>query len=62
MDREVSREVYHEHSIEMRFTGTYHNVGRFMDSLSRLEQIVYVSAITMAEPKSLSAHVVVRGD
>lgn len=43
----VDREVYSEWPIEMDLTGTYHNVGLFLDKIRQLPRIVNISGMRL---------------
>lgn len=51
---EVAREFYAEVPIEIEFSGTYHDIARFFDKVSRLPRIVNVSRMAMS-PSSADA-------
>lgn len=48
---EVAREFYAEIPVSLSVTGTYHNVGYFLDTVSKLPRIVNVSKISLGTPK-----------
>jgi type IV pilus assembly protein PilO len=48
---ETPREFYAEIPIAIKVRGPYHNVGYFLDQVSKLERIVTVRNITMGSPK-----------
>jgi type IV pilus assembly protein PilO len=45
---EISREFYAEVPIEIEFSGSYHEIARFFDKVSRLPRIVNVNRLEMA--------------
>jgi len=48
---ETARDFYAEIPVALSVTGTYHNVGYFLDTISKLPRIVNVSKVTMGNPK-----------
>ena len=48
---EISKEFYAEIPVEIQVRGPYHNVGVFLDEISKLSRIVSVSSINMGSPK-----------
>ncbi|MCI5210157.1 MAG: pilus assembly protein PilO, partial [Candidatus Electrothrix sp. ATG2] len=48
---EAPRDFYAEIPISIQITGPYHNVGYFLDQVSKLERIVTVNNITLGGPK-----------
>jgi len=48
---ETAKEFYAEIPVSIAVTGTYHNFGYFLDSVSKLPRIVNVSNITMGSPR-----------
>ena len=48
---ETSKDFYAEIPISIKVTGPYHNVGYFLDQVSKLERIVTVKNITLGGPK-----------
>ena len=48
---ELAKEFYAEIPVALAVTGTYHNVGYFLDTVSKLPRIVNVSKVTLAAPK-----------
>lgn len=48
---EKAKEFYAEIPISLSVSGTYHNVGYFLDTVSKLPRIVNVDKISMANPK-----------
>jgi type IV pilus assembly protein PilO len=49
--KEVPREFYAEIPVDIQVRGPYHNVGVFLDKISKLSRIVNVNNINMAGPK-----------
>ncbi|MBC8317683.1 MAG: type 4a pilus biogenesis protein PilO [Desulfobulbaceae bacterium] len=49
--QEVQREFYAEIPVDIKVRGPYHNVGVFLDKISKLPRIVNVDNITMGGPK-----------
>jgi type IV pilus assembly protein PilO len=43
----IDREVYTEWPIDMQVTGTYHNVGTFLDRIRQLPRIVNITGLRM---------------
>ena len=48
---EVPKEFYAEIPVDIQVRGPYHNVGVFLDEISKLSRIVSVSNINMSSPK-----------
>ena len=48
---EVPKDFYAEIPIEITIKGPYHNMGSFLDKVSKLERIVTVNNITMDKPE-----------
>ena len=48
---EIPKDFYDELPIEINVNGPYHNVGFFLDQISKLDRIVSVSNIKMGTPK-----------
>jgi type IV pilus assembly protein PilO len=48
---DVPKDFYSEIPVEIRVRGPYHNMGIFLDQVSKLDRIVTVSNITMGGPK-----------
>ena len=49
---DVPRDFYSEIPVEIKVRGPYHNMGAFLDQVSKLNRIVTVSNITMGGPKN----------
>jgi type IV pilus assembly protein PilO len=47
----VDKEFYSEIPVALSVTGTYHNVGYFLDTVSKLPRIVNVAKVSMGAPK-----------
>ncbi len=50
-ESEISKEFYAEIPVALAVTGTYHNIGYFLDTVSKLPRIVNVAKVTLAAPK-----------
>ena len=50
---ETPKEFYAEIPISIKVNGPYHNVGYFLDQVSKLERIVTVKNITMGGPRKV---------
>lgn len=48
---EVRKDFYAEIPVELTVTGPYHNVGVFLDKVSKLPRLVAVSEVNMGTPK-----------
>ncbi|MBL4904215.1 MAG: type 4a pilus biogenesis protein PilO [Desulfocapsa sp.] len=48
---DVPKDFYSEIPIDIKVRGPYHNMGMFLDQVSKLDRIVTVSNITMGAPK-----------
>lgn len=48
---ESTKEFYAEIPVSLSVTGTYHNVGYFLDTVSKLPRIVNVSKVSLGGPK-----------
>jgi type IV pilus assembly protein PilO len=62
---EITRDFYAEVPIEVEFSGSYHDIARFFDKVSKLPRIVDISRlhIALADQKSLeSPRLVVKGE
>lgn len=51
---DVPRDFYSEIPVNIKVRGPYHNMGVFLDQVSKLDRIVTVSNITMGGPKKES--------
>lgn len=51
---EVAREFYADIPVDIKVRGPYHNVGVFLDQISKLPRIVTVSSISMGAPKRVA--------
>ena len=49
--QEIQKDFYAEIPINITLLGPYHNVGGFLDKVSKLDRIVTVNNIQMAQPK-----------
>lgn len=49
--REIPKEFYAEIPVHIQVNGAYHNVGVFLDEISKLARIVSVSNVKMSSPK-----------
>ena len=49
--QEAPKDFYAEIPIDITIKGPYHNIGSFLDSVSKLERIVTVNNITMDKPE-----------
>jgi type IV pilus assembly protein PilO len=49
--QETPKDFYAEIPIDITIVGPYHNLGSFLDNVSKLERIVTVNNITMGNPK-----------
>lgn len=52
---------YAEIPVGLSVTGTYHNIGYFLDTVSKLSRIVNVAKITLARPKLIDGEMLVDG-
>lgn len=48
---EIPKDFYAEIPVNISINGPYHNIGYFLDKISKLERIVTVNNITMSSPK-----------
>ncbi len=48
---EIQKDFYAEIPVNITLFGAYHNVGGFLDKVSKLERIVTVNSIRMGQPK-----------
>ncbi|RUM40850.1 MAG: pilus assembly protein PilO [Desulfocapsa sp.] len=51
---DVPKDFYSEIPVDIKVRGPYHNMGSFLDQVSKLDRIVTVSNITMGGPKKES--------
>jgi len=51
----IDHEVYTEYPIDLEVTGTYHNVGMFLDRIRRLPRIVNVGGLRLSSKASVGA-------
>jgi type IV pilus assembly protein PilO len=51
----TTRELYAEWPIALQFEGTYHNLGMFLDRVSKFPRIINISNMVMGRSDSLSA-------
>jgi len=54
---ETPKEFYAEIPISIKVRGPYHNVGYFLDQVSKLERIVTVQNITMGSPQKIEGEI-----
>ncbi len=52
--REAPKDFYAEIPIDIKIKGPYHNLGFFLDQVSKLERLVTVNNIKMSSPKKVS--------
>lgn len=52
---------YAEIPVGLSVTGTYHNIGYFLDTVSKLSRIVNVAKVTLARPKLIDGEMLVDG-
>ncbi len=52
---DVPKDFYSEIPVDIKVRGPYHNMGVFLDQISKLDRIVTVSNITMGGPKKEGA-------
>ncbi len=55
--QEIQKDFYAEIPINITLLGPYHNVGSFLDKVSKLDRIVTVDNIKMAQPKELTGEI-----
>jgi type IV pilus assembly protein PilO len=55
---EIPKEFYAEIPINISISGPYHNMGYFLDQVSKLDRIVTVNNITMGSPKKEAGEMV----
>jgi type IV pilus assembly protein PilO len=55
---EIPKEFYAEIPINIKISGPYHNMGYFLDQVSKLDRIVTVNNITMGSPKKEAGEMV----
>lgn len=51
---DIPKDFYAEIPVDIKVRGPYHNMGIFLDQVSKLDRIVTVSNITMGGPKKVS--------
>ena len=51
---DVPKDFYSEIPVDIKVRGPYHNMGIFLDKVSKLDRIVTVSNINMGGPKEVS--------
>lgn len=56
--QEILKDFYAEIPINITLLGPYHNVGSFLDKVSKLDRIVTVNNIKMAQPKEDTGEIV----
>ena len=56
---EVAKQFYAEIPVALSVIGTYHNVGYFLDMVSKLPRIVNVNKVTLATPKLTAGEMLV---
>lgn len=56
--REILKEFYAEIPVDIKVRGPYHNVGVFLDKISKLSRIVTVSNINMGGPKKVGEEMI----
>lgn len=57
---EVPNDFYAEIPVNIMISGPYHNVGYFLDQISKLERIVTVDNISMGSPKKEGSEMILR--
>lgn len=57
---EAPKDFYAEIPIGIELTGPYHNVGYFLDQVSKLERIVTVKDIKMSSPKQVEGEMLLK--
>jgi type IV pilus assembly protein PilO len=55
---EVPKGFYAELPIQLRLSGTYHDIALFFDKIGKLERIVNVSDIELGAPKKENGQIV----
>lgn len=55
--QEIQKDFYAEIPINITLLGPYHNVGSFLDKVSKLDRIVTVNNIKMAQPKEVTGEI-----
>ncbi len=51
---EVPKQFYADIPVEVKVVGTYHDIARFFDAVSKLSRIVNISELKMSDPKETS--------
>lgn len=54
---ETPKDFYAEIPLSIQITGPYHNIGYFLDQVSKLERIVTVNDISLGSPKQVEGEV-----
>lgn len=55
---DAPKDFYGEIIFDVKTRGSYHEIGVFVDSLSRLDRILNITSISMTQPKALNQKVV----
>lgn len=58
---EEAQDFYSETKFTLQVRGTYHEIGLFLDAVSRMDRIVNVGGLSMVDPKALDQQVLVTG-
>lgn len=56
---EVRKSLYAEMPIELQLVGGFHNIAIFFDKVSKLDRIVNISNVNIAQPKDVNGETVV---
>lgn len=56
---ETTKDFYAEIPVALSVTGTYHNVGYFLDTVSKLPRIVNVAKVTLGAPKLVDGEMLI---
>jgi len=58
----AAKEFYAEIPVKLTVTGTYHNVGHFLDTVSKMPRIVNVASVRLGSPKDVSGEMLLNAN
>lgn len=58
--RESAQEFYAEIPVSIELSGAYHNLGVFLDKISKMSRIVTVTSLSITSPKQVEGEMILR--